>query len=96
MAEVEFVWYKHPVLCWSLGRVVKSHGVQITVADVKLHGEHTVNRAEVHPHDTSHDKNLNDIAFMNNMHEGMLRSPHCFAMNVWVWVTVALCFRPSA
>jgi hypothetical protein len=70
MADVEFVWYKHPVLCWSLGRVVKSHGLQITVADVKLHGEHTVNRAEVHPHDSSHDKNLSDIAFMNNMHEG--------------------------
>lgn len=73
MADIEFVWYKHPKLCWSNGRVVKSNGLSITVQDVSTGENAAVNRADTHPYDPSHSLNLDDIAHMNNMHEGVER-----------------------
>ena len=70
LSEAEYVWYRHPVQAWSHGRVIRSSGASITVHDVSLSTEHTVARAETHPYDSSHAFDLDDIAHMNNMHEG--------------------------
>ncbi len=75
------MWFRHPVLCWARGKIVEYSGATITVNDgvsVGAVGSATapagsnfvVPRAEVHPMDPSHHRNLTDIAFMNNMHEG--------------------------
>ena len=74
---------------------MKSDGLHITVVDAKLQGSHVVPRAEVHPHDSSHDKNLNDIAHMNNMHEGTRThqsSPRSGVMCVVIWLDQARCW----
>lgn len=69
MSDVEYVWFKHPSQCWSRGRVASNEGPSVNVVDGSG-GAFTVPRAETHPYDASHSLNLDDIAHMNNMHEG--------------------------
>ena len=78
----EVVWFRHPHLCWASGRIVEYSGTHITVNDsVSLAAagggaegaNYVVLKSDVHPVDPSHFKNLSDIAFMNNMHEGACR-----------------------
>ena len=73
------MWFRHPVLCWARGRIVEYSGATITVNDgvgagvgasASAGSNFVVARSEVHPVDPSHHRNLTDIAFMNNMHEG--------------------------
>jgi hypothetical protein len=69
---------------------VEYSGATITVNDGVVGGaggagagagsNYEVARTEVHPVDPSHQRNLTDIAFMNNMHEGKKRALFRFGL----------------
>ncbi len=79
-AGLSDVWFRHPVHCWARGRVTEYAGATLTISDAAMGSpgpgaSFTVGRGDVHPMDPSHQRNLSDIALMNNMHEGGVRRP---------------------
>lgn len=88
MSDENSVWVRDPVRCWALGRVVRQVGTDLEVSlvdgsinDDSSSSQTTVSSsstilrvplAETHPLDASHMGDSEDIAQMNNMHEGPL------------------------
>jgi hypothetical protein len=62
-------------------QLIKYEGERVKLYDVDTRAEYSFARPELHPCDPTHLKNLDDIAFMNNMHVGpllhLLRNRYC-------------------
>lgn len=70
-SAADHVWYRHPAKCWALGRVRELAGANLSVEGPEG-GVTTVPQVDTHPCDPSHLRDLDDIAYMNNMHEAPL------------------------
>ena len=68
----EAVWFRHPAQAWSLGDVRNALGKTLELKDRASGEPFTVELAATHPCDPSHLHDSDDIAAMNNMHEGPL------------------------
>jgi len=75
----EHVWYRHAQDCWRLGEVAQLRGEEIAIRDTEdgteavmpLTDPKTEHR-NTHPCDPSHLQDTDDLALMNNLHEGPL------------------------
>ena len=85
MSVENSVWVRDPVRCWALGRVVRQVGtdLEVSLIDSSFPDDSSppsssssavirVPLSETHPLDASHMGDSEDIAQMNNMHEGPL------------------------
>ena len=72
MSAEDHIWFKHPRQVWALGRMDGRTGEDYNVVDVETGDAFVVPPEHTHTCDPTHLTNQEDIANMNNMHEGPL------------------------
>lgn len=72
LEAADHIWFKHPERVWALGRIDGREGESYRCVDVDTGDVFVVPPEETHSCDPTHLENQEDIARMNNMHEGPL------------------------
>ena len=68
----DHIWFRHPERVWALGHIDGREGEGYRVTDLESGTEFSVPPGDTHTCDPTHLTNQEDIARMNNMHEGPL------------------------
>lgn len=68
------LWFRHPQKCWALGAIKQMYRDGVELRYGPNNEIYRVQMTETHPFDLSHLEDNDDIANMNNMHEGPLLS----------------------